>query len=79
MGTWPVSIQAFYAFDHMNHELMSDECGCKGKQEQREQEAKLLEEQERREKQRLVSKVHTYVNMMQQSPLALIKTDRHPA
>ena len=57
MGTVHVSIQAFYAFDHMNHELMSDECGCNRKQEQREQEAKLLEEQERREKQRPVSKV----------------------
>ena len=52
-----ISFQAFYAFDHMNHDLMSDECGCKEKQEQREQEAKLVEEQQRREKQRLVSKV----------------------
>ena len=44
-------------FTHFNHDLTSDECGCKEKEEQRDQEAKLLEEQERREKQRLVSKV----------------------
>jgi len=49
--------RAFYVYDHMNHDPSFEECDCKEKEVQREQEAKLLEEKERREKQRLVSKV----------------------
>ena len=41
----------------MNHFMWDVSCDCEEKEGQREQEAKLLEEQERREKQRLVSKV----------------------
>jgi len=49
--------RAYYVYNHFNHDMTSDECGCKEKEGQREQEAKLLEEQQRRQRQRLVSKV----------------------